>query len=938
MKRILSLLFALVITISLFNFTVASAHTGALNDEEKTLLELVGVIDEEKELDDYLTRGEFAEMLAKVAFGLNADAALYNNGKKVVDVWTSDSYYNAVNALYNRGYITADSFGNFYPEREITPEEATDMAVGVMGYSRMFLKKVFNSNTQSIASEKGLYDGIVAPEGKLSLYNAYKLIYNMLTSDVSDLVILGGNDKELLFMSSRLYIYEVEGIVTDDGFTSLYGETEIGENQIAIDGKVLENGTEYADLLGYNVKGYYEYSRFDDEATLLAIGEKNNRNEVTVLLTGDIESFENRTYEYYEDEFAARTKDIEIPKNAVVIYNGKSLTIDDEFDNSKFVPEHGRVMLHDNNKDGKVDIVKIEDYKTAIVNFDDAAAEKIYLKNGLPPIDTEEKMVIIEDEAGKKLDSFFEGLSQNCVISYMESLDGEYIKILVSDYSQTETVSSVERENGKIVSVTTSLGGIYKLTPHAQNNYDPVEAGNSYKFYFDVFDMVAGYERNTEVNDWSWGSLVSIRYDDESAEELSIAKIYTPDDEFVNLYVDKKVKVIHEDDRVVKYDSSAVANIIDYTGIIRYKTNSDDEITCIELPHAYGTRPTVEDRLFVFIDTVKTDSPKDYYVRKPGNYINFGGAAIINENTKIFVVPGDVKEYEDYGMSSVSAFSAGNSYELYLYATDYRTKNAACACLTSGSISTTNITTEYPMTIKDVELTYDDKKEMPVYKMVCLSYNGNEKEYFMEAEVYENEVFSYAAGDADPETQKQSPVKLSKGDMIYYSEKGDELVAAVLVYDADRVLKDERGNEVVGGLGGGQITYYSPSNLFCSPFGGSTYLSGQPGNINSWKFYGAQIRVWVGWIYSVEDGFLQITNQNPAYGYDFSANRKDGFITEVFASNIGYVTTEIDGKNVNVRKGSVSDIKPYTIYGADCSRIVITQRAYDTRSFNIIND
>ena len=310
MKRILSLLFALVITISLFNFTVASAHAGALNDEEKTLLELVGVIDEGRELDDYLTRGEFAEMLAKVAFGLNADAALYNNGKKVVDVWTSDSYYNAVNALYNRGYITADSFGNFYPEREITPEEATDMAVGVMGYSRMFLKKVFNSNTQSIASEKGLYDGIVAPEGTLSLYNAYKLIYNMLTSDVSDHVILGGNDKELLFMSSRLYIYEVEGIVTDDGFTSLYGETEIGENQIAIDGKVLENGTEYADLLGYNVKGYYEYSRFADEATLLAIGEKNNRNDVTVLLTEDIEAFEDRTYEYYEDEFAARTKDI----------------------------------------------------------------------------------------------------------------------------------------------------------------------------------------------------------------------------------------------------------------------------------------------------------------------------------------------------------------------------------------------------------------------------------------------------------------------------------------------------------------------------------------------------------------------------------------------------------------------------------------------------
>ena len=34
---------------------------------------------------------------------------------------------------------------------------------------------------------------------------------------------------------------DVEGIVTDNGFTSLYGETEIRENQIAINGEVCYN-------------------------------------------------------------------------------------------------------------------------------------------------------------------------------------------------------------------------------------------------------------------------------------------------------------------------------------------------------------------------------------------------------------------------------------------------------------------------------------------------------------------------------------------------------------------------------------------------------------------------------------------------------------------------------------------------------------------------
>ena len=84
---------------------------GALKDEEETLLKLVNVIDENKGLDDVLTRGEFAQMLAKVAFGLNADVSIYNNGKKVTDVKETDSGYDAVNALYNRGYITVDNFG-----------------------------------------------------------------------------------------------------------------------------------------------------------------------------------------------------------------------------------------------------------------------------------------------------------------------------------------------------------------------------------------------------------------------------------------------------------------------------------------------------------------------------------------------------------------------------------------------------------------------------------------------------------------------------------------------------------------------------------------------------------------------------------------------------------------------------------------------------------
>lgn len=930
MKRAVNLLFALIMTVNLFNFTVAGAHTGALSDDERTLLDFFGVIDTDKELDDYLTRGEFAIMLAKVAFGVDADVSMYNTGKCPTDVSSSDPCYDAVSALYSKGYIALNSFGYFYPDNAITPEEATDMAVGVMGYSNLFLKKIFSQSTQSIAADKGLYKGISAADNTLSLYNAYKLIYNMLRSDVSDLVLSDENKGEIMYMSSRLFVYEISGVVTDDGFTSLYGATEIGENQISIDGKVLENGTGYSDLLGYNVKGYYEYSRFTDEATLLAIGERSRKNDVTVLYSEDIEDFKNRVYEYYDDEYATRTKKTEIPRDAVIIYNGKSLTIDDEFKDEMFLPKSGRVTLHDNDGDGKINIVKIDDFKTGIVYTSDINEEKIYLKNGIAAIELEDKSVVIEDKDGNTLKQ--SELSENNVVTYMQSLDGEYVKILVSTFSQEETVTAVEREDGYIKSIDTEAGGTYEMSLHAQTYYDKVDMRSLYVFYFDVFDKVAGFEKSKSSNEWSWGSLISVVTDEDRADEASLIKIYTEDNEIVNLYANTKITVIDENDVVTKYDSYAVANAVDYTGIIRYKT-SDDKVTYIEIPHKYGTIPTTDDRLFMLLDTVETENKEHYYTRKVSSYISYGGKIILNDKTKVFVVPSDVKLYNDYAIGSIDSFINGTTYSMYLYGTNYKSKKAECACLTSGSVSTKVITNETPITIKKVELTYNDESQDEEYKVTCMTNSGAESVYYMEKDVYETEVFSLAAGD-------DKPVKIDKGDLIYYNVDKNHITAAVLIYDADVALTDEKGNTVIGGLAGGKITYYSSSNLLCNPFAAGSYTSGNTGLANSWMYHPNNVRVWVGWVYSYEDGFIQITNQNLNYGYNFNATKDDGFITEMFqlSGTSGFVTVEKNGKKVNVKKGELSDIRPYNIYGSDCSRVLITQRVYDTRSFSVIND
>ena len=94
-----------------------------------------------------------------------------------------------------------------------------------------------------------------------------------------------------------------------------------------------------------------------------------------------------------------------------------------------------------------------------------------------------------------------------------------------------------------------------------------------------------------------------------------------------------------------------------------------------------------------------------------------------------------------------------------------------------------------------------------------------------------------------------------------------------------------------------------------------------------------------GWVYSYEDGFIVLTNQNPEYGYDPNATKEDGFITEAVYFDRGpttLITKNAKGK-VKIEGLKEEDIKPYTVYGADCSRIVVTYRVYDIRSISIIN-
>ena len=220
-----------------------------------------------------------------------------------------------------------------------------------------------------------------------------------------------------------------------------------------------------------------------------------------------------------------------------------------------------------------------------------------------------------------------------------------------------------------------------------------------------------------------------------------------------------------------------------------------------------------------------------------------------------------------------------------------------------------------------------------MYSVLCADMNGVELNYYMKPEVYENEVFSVGRGNSNP-------VKLSAGDMIYIARNDNYISRAICCFDADQPTIDEQGNTVIGGIAGTQYTYFHPS-LLGSPFGNTpsdrrTVQSQIISKSDAWVFNASMHRLFSGWVYSIEDNYMLVTNQNPQYGYDPEATVEDGFVSNLIPFD-RVIYAEIGRNSTMVRKATPADVKTIQNYGSGCSRILVGQGSYDMRTVCIIN-
>ena len=140
MKRVLSLILAISMVMSMFTFSFAGTSLKDVNGTEyqaavEALVEL-GIVngyeDGTYRPEQNVSRAEMAKLLV-IAAGLEAAAELNEGATRFADVnggWAS----GYINVAAEYGYIMGDPDGNFRPDDTVSYAEAVTMAIRVLGY------------------------------------------------------------------------------------------------------------------------------------------------------------------------------------------------------------------------------------------------------------------------------------------------------------------------------------------------------------------------------------------------------------------------------------------------------------------------------------------------------------------------------------------------------------------------------------------------------------------------------------------------------------------------------------------------------------------------------------------------------------------------------------------------------------------------------------
>ena len=229
-------------------------------------LQAFGVATDAEATADKITRSAFVTMAVRMS-GVNMN--LYA-GEIVdypfTDVSASAVEYPYIKAAYDMGLVSGNGSGIFGGNDQVTLHQAAKILVTLLGYKeKAEALGGYPYGYMNVANEKDLFDNMADLDAAapLSADAARELILNALESTFVSLSSIGADTKydesDNMYMSKMLGIYKITGVLEQNEYTSVYGKSSLGENEIQIGSVVLNAGdTNAADLIGCYVDCYFK--------------------------------------------------------------------------------------------------------------------------------------------------------------------------------------------------------------------------------------------------------------------------------------------------------------------------------------------------------------------------------------------------------------------------------------------------------------------------------------------------------------------------------------------------------------------------------------------------------------------------------------------------------------------------------------------------------
>lgn len=576
MKRILSLIIVLSIILCL-PCVSTSANGTTYGEEAITHLQNLGVMEGGITSADYMTRGEFAQVICNITGNREPVAGTYVFG----DLGADHKNYDAIQHCAQRGYI-GGSNGMVRPDDYITFIEAMTVMARVLNYTDYAKHNGdYTRGYYTTAKMLGLLNGtdITSSDEPMTYADGAKMIYNALQCNVNRLAEISpfyytyvAIDKTLAY--DMLSLNHMKGIMNSNGFSDIKGNDNYGENLVVIGEYKLSSRylePSHRNLLGQEVSVYY-----DDNYNIVSIAPTSKNTLISVTNT-DFVSLSGKVFKYLENDVERK---VQLASSVVYFLNGKPVL---DFDAINFKnAEYADLHLVDNNGDDIFDAVFASIYETFVVFSVDS--------DGVVSSYSNTKSVNLGDENGKETVVYnasgkiisVDDIDPYSVISVMET--DEYVYAVNVEGYLTGKV-------GQIDDYSVVINDLESDVPNGTKGYfDGIKTGAYVNAYFDFDGRIVYVEKNTTLsNDQLFGYIINCTLDSGIDKTLKI-KLFTKYGEIAVLKVRNKFKINdipYTASKLTSYPAEFLNKGEVKNTVILYKLNANNEITEITFPVTY---------------------------------------------------------------------------------------------------------------------------------------------------------------------------------------------------------------------------------------------------------------------------------------------------------------------------------------------------------------